>query len=66
MKKRLCTALCYTFGAIVITVLFLFISWAVFKWVNIPYTEIALDVGKNVDRTKPITVPGATYSDKQM
>lgn len=66
MRKRLCTALCYTFGAIIITVLFLFISWAVFKWVHLPYTEIAIDATKTVDRTKPITVPDATYSDKQM
>lgn len=64
MKKRLCTALCYTFGAIVISVLFLFISWAVFKWVHLPYTEIAVDISKTVDRNKPITVPDAAYNNK--
>ena len=38
MKKRLLTALCYTFAAIVISVMILFISWAVFNKVDLPYT----------------------------
>ena len=65
MKKRLCTALCYTVGAIVITVMFVFISWAVFKWVSIPYTEIALDFSKNkINRTQPITITAPLKSNK--
>ncbi len=66
MKKRLCTALCYTVGAIIITVMFVFISWAVFKWVNIPYKELALDFTKNkiTNRSIAITVPEPAKSDK--
>ena len=44
MKKRLLTALCYTFGAIVISVIVLFISWAVFKSVSLPYSQVALQL----------------------
>jgi LMBR1 domain-containing protein 1 len=66
MKKRLCTALCYTIGAIVITVMFVFISWAVFKWVSIPYTEVALDFSKNkINRTQPITITDPIKSTKE-
>lgn len=61
MKKRLLTALCYTFGAIVITVMFLFISWAVFKWVSVPYTLTALNLNDVVaDRNLPINVVNPT------
>lgn len=67
MKKRLCTALCYTTGAIIITVMFVFISWAVFKWVNIPYTELALDFSKNkiTNLSQPITVTDPVKSNKE-
>lgn len=34
---RLLKALAYLFGAIIISVLILFISWAFFKWVDLPY-----------------------------
>jgi LMBR1 domain-containing protein 1 len=37
MGTRLLKALGYLFGAIVISVLILFISWAFFKWVDLPY-----------------------------
>jgi len=38
MKKRLLTALCYTFAAIIISVMLVFISWAFLKYVELPYT----------------------------
>lgn len=66
MRKRLCTALCYTVGAIIITVMVLFISWAVFKWVNLPYSELSLNIANKVNRNAPINVPTPGYSDKQM
>ncbi len=56
MKKRLLTALCYTFGAIVISVMILFISWAVFKSVSIPYEQVALKLAQTVDSKNPITI----------
>lgn len=37
MCSRLLKALCFTGGAIVISVLILFISWAFFKYVDLPY-----------------------------
>lgn len=37
MCSRLLKALAYLFGAVVISVLILFISWAFFKYVDIPY-----------------------------
>jgi LMBR1 domain-containing protein 1 len=42
MCKRLLTAIGYTFGAIVISILILFISWAFFKYVDLPYRSITL------------------------
>lgn len=42
MCKRLLKALAYLVGAIVITVMILFISWAFFKYVDLPYTEVML------------------------
>jgi hypothetical protein len=42
MCKRLLTAIGYTFGAIVISVLILFISWAFFKYVDLPFHSITL------------------------
>lgn len=46
MKKRLLTALCYTFGAIIISVMILFITWAVFKNVSLPYTQVSLEASQ--------------------
>jgi hypothetical protein len=37
MVTRLLRALAYLFGAIVISVMVLFITWAVFKWVDLPF-----------------------------
>jgi LMBR1 domain-containing protein 1 len=37
MPSRLLKALAYEFGAIVISVMVLFITWAVFKWVDLPF-----------------------------
>jgi LMBR1 domain-containing protein 1 len=36
--SRLLKALCYEAGAIIVSVLILFITWAFFKYVDIPYT----------------------------
>jgi hypothetical protein len=58
MCSRLLKALCYLFGAIVISIMILFISWAFFKFVDLPYTEVALDVS-NVGTAK-ITTPTVT------
>ncbi len=66
MKKRLCTALCYTVGAIVISVLLLFISWAVFKWVHIPYTELSLNLNQKFNRNNVINPADSASSDKQI
>jgi hypothetical protein len=37
MCSRLLKALCYLAGAIIISVLILFISWAFLKYVDLPY-----------------------------
>lgn len=37
MCRRLVKALLYTIGALVISLLILFITWAVFKYVDLPY-----------------------------
>jgi LMBR1 domain-containing protein 1 len=37
LPRRLLKALAYLFGAIVISVLILFITWAFFKYVDLPY-----------------------------
>lgn len=56
MKKRLLTALCYTVGAIIISVMLFFISWAVFKWVNLPYNQLSLNLNQGTNRANAITV----------
>lgn len=56
MKKRLLTALCYTFGAVVITVMLLFISWTGLKFCSIPYTSVSLDISQDSNQDQPITV----------
>jgi cell division septal protein FtsQ len=43
MISRLLKALAYLFGAIVISVMVLFISWAICKWVDLPYQEISIN-----------------------
>lgn len=43
MCRRLLVALAYLFGAIVVSVLILFITWAFFKFVDLPYKEIVVD-----------------------
>jgi len=45
MCRRLLVALAYLFGAIVVSVLILFITWAFFKFVDLPYTEVVVDAG---------------------
>jgi len=37
MCTRLLKALAYLFGAVIISVMILFITWALFKWVDLPY-----------------------------
>lgn len=53
MCRRLLVALAYLFGAIVVSVLILFITWAFFKFVDLPYTEVVVDVGATGVSTVP-------------
>lgn len=64
MCSRLLKALCYLAGAIVISVLILFISWIFFKYVDLPYDEIALDVTNK--GTATITSPTVTEATMTM
>ena len=46
MCSRLLKALCYTGGALVISLLILFISWIFFKFVDLPYKQITLSLNQ--------------------
>lgn len=48
--KRLCTALCYTIGAILVSALLLFVTWTFLKWTNLPYNEVALNFNSSFNR----------------
>jgi len=58
MCSRLLKALAYLAGAIIISVLILFISWAFFKYVDLPYDEVTLE-STNLGTT-PVTDPKVT------
>jgi hypothetical protein len=63
MCTRLLKALAYLTGAIIISVLILFISWAFLKYVDLPYDEIALDVNSSgVSKVYTPTVTAATFT----
>ena len=61
MCSRFLKALCYTFGAIIISVLILFISWAFLKYVDLPYTEISVGVNETGNPEKSVAVD-ATFT----
>lgn len=44
MCSRLLKALCYLVGALVISAMLLFITWAFFKFVDVPYTEVSINL----------------------
>lgn len=58
MCSRILKALAFLAGAIVISVLILFISWAFFKYVDIPYDELVLNANQN--GTTAIPTPAKT------
>lgn len=55
MCRRLLVALAYLFGAIVVSVLILFITWAFFKFVDLPYTEVVVNAAST--GTNPVPSP---------
>jgi LMBR1 domain-containing protein 1 len=55
MCKRLLSALFYTIGALVISLLILFISWIFFRYVDLTYTEVTLTVNQTNDSSKTKT-----------
>jgi LMBR1 domain-containing protein 1 len=59
MCSRLLKAFCYLFASLIISVLILFITWIFFKYVDIPYEEVAISVSQT--GTTNITSP--TVSD---
>ena len=64
MRKRLLRALCYTFGAMIISIMILFISWAVFKNVNLPYDEISINMSNAVDSSTAISLKPQVVTKK--
>lgn len=46
MCSRLLKALCYTGGALIVSILILFVSWAVFRYVDLPYKSITLNINQ--------------------
>ena len=60
MCKRLLKALAYTFGALVISVMILFISWAFLKFVELPVTEVVLQESQEGTDS----IPSPSTSDK--
>ena len=58
MCSRLLKALCYLIGSLVISILILFITWIFFKYVDLPYDEVTIDVSST--GTTNIVTPNIT------